>query len=198
MDVRIRDGRVEDAGYIARTVMKAVGDELCAELGGGVGRICLVEKVFRDCAISPFSQYSYKNSLIAVGEKGEPIGCIVAYDGAKLHELRQIFAENANKYLGWKVTREEVENWDDETSPDEIYIDSLYVSSEARGNGIASKLIDEVKLRYKSSGKPLGLLCEPENRDAYRLYISKGFREVGVSRFFHTPMIHLLFDPSVE
>lgn len=198
MDVRIREGRVEDAGYIARTVMGAIGDELCAELGGGEDRICLVEKVFRDCAISPFSQYSYRNSLIAEGETGGPIGCIVAYDGAKLHELRRIFAENANRYLGWEVTHEDVENWDDETSPDEIYIDSLYVSPEARGMGIASKLIDEVKLRYIGSGKPIGLLCEPENRDAYGLYISKGFREVGVSRFFHTPMIHLLLDPSVE
>ncbi|MDE7381201.1 MAG: GNAT family N-acetyltransferase [Muribaculaceae bacterium] len=191
MEYYIRNARPDDAPFIAATVMGALGPELCEELGGGPDRIPVVRELFTTLAADKDSQYSYTNSFIAVNESDEPLGCVVAYDGALLHPLRLAFAREANRLLGWNVTPQEVENWADEASPDEIYIDSLYVRPEFRKQGIAIALLNHLNSIFITNPKPKGLLCEPENLRALRLYRSIGFEEAGVSHFFNTPMIHL-------
>ena len=150
-----------------------------------------MEKLFTRLAADPESQYSYRNSLVATADDGTPVGGIIAYDGADLRRLRKAFAREAHKILGWDVTEEESEKWEDEADPYEIYIDSLYVVPEYRNRGVASTLLKGVEERFKEKQKPLGLLVEPENQRAFRAYLHWGFREVGISHFFQTPMIHL-------
>lgn len=192
--MRIREGRIEDAGFLAQVVTEALGPELSKGLAGSEARLPLVKKLFTRLAADPDSQYSYRNSLVATTDDDTPIGGIIAYDGADLHRLRYAFAREANEILGWNVTEEEVENWDDEAQPGEIYIDSLYVVPEYRKRGVASALLKGVEERFKDSQKPLGLLVEPENRGAFSAYLHWGFREVGISHFFRTPMIHMQKD----
>lgn len=189
--MRIREGRREDAQFLAEVVTEAIGRELCEELAGGAGRIPLVMELFTSLASLPDSQYSYRNALVAVDELDNPVGGVIAYDGAELHRLRRAFAREARRILDWNVTEEDSEGWEDEADSGEIYIDSLYVRPENRGRGVASALLEAVKVRFKDSGKPLGLLVEPENEKALCAYTHWGFRKKGVSHFFSTPMLHL-------
>lgn len=194
MLMTIREGRMEDAPFLSKVVIEAIGRELAVGLAGSEQRLPLVYELFTRLASDPDSQYSYKNSLVAVGEDGKPAGGIIAYDGALLRRLRRSFVREANEILGWNVTEEEAEEWDDEAQPDEIYIDSLYVSPEYRNKGVASALLAGITQRYAESSKPLGLLVEPENHRALETYIHWGFKEVGSSNFFRTPMIHMQRD----
>ena len=187
----VREGRIEDAEFLATVVTEAIGRELCIGLAGSEDRLPLVTELFTRLAADPDSQYSYRNSLVATDEDGRYAGGIIAYDGARLHLLRKAFAREANSVLGWNVTEEEAENWDDEADADEIYIDSLYVVPDFRKQGVASALLKGIENRFAMTSKPLGLLVEPENHRALQTYIHWGFRRVGISNFFRTPMIHM-------
>lgn len=189
--MKIREGRIEDAGFLARVVTEAIGRELCIGLAGGEERLPLVDALFTRLAADPASQYSYRNALVAENDEGFPVGGIIAYDGASLRELRKAFVREANAILGWNVTEEEAEEWGDEADPAEIYIDSLYVDPEYRNRGVASALLKGVENRFAGSPKPLGLLVEPENHRALKTYTHWGFRSVGESDFFRIPMIHM-------
>lgn len=189
--MEIRKGIVSDAQFIAKVVMEAIGPGLCENLAGGASRLPLVNELFTNLAAQKNSQYSYTNAFIAVDGSGKPIGGIIAYDGASLHELREAFIREANRILGWNVSEEDAREWGDEADAGEIYIDSLYVTPEVRGQGVASALLRAVESEYRPYRKPLGLLVEPENTTALLTYRHWGFHEAGVSNFFLTPMLHL-------
>lgn len=189
--MKIREGRIEDAAFLATVVTGAMGPELCLGLARNAARLPLIDNLFARFAASPASQYSYKNALIAETDGGVRAGGIIAYDGADLHRLRRAFAREANAILGWNVTEDEADEWDDEASPDEIYIDSLYVAPEFRKMGVASALLKATEQRFPAIHKPLGLLVEPGNHTALQSYTHWGFKKVGISNFFSTPMIHM-------
>lgn len=189
--MKIREGKKEDAGFLATVVTEAIGRELCIGLAGSEERLPLVTELFTVLASASDSQYSYKNALIAIADDGKYAGGIIAYDGAQLHQLRKAFIREANAILGWNVSEEEAEQWGDEAEPGEIYIDSLYVAPGFRGRGVATALLKGIEQRFEGTHKPLGLLVEPENHRALHTYIHWGFRQVGISNFFRTPMIHM-------
>ncbi len=65
------------------------------------------------------------------------------------------------------------------TKGDEL--DQLYVSPDARGTGLASKLLSDGEARLKASGiETAKLLCEPNNRRAARFYEKSGWTHNGV------------------
>lgn len=191
MEYTISAATKEDAPFIAQTVMGAVGEELCCRLAGGKENLPAVTALFTRLAAEDESQYSYRNTFVARDGDGRPIGAIVAYDGARLHTLRKAFALAANDILGWNLTEEEMYEWGDETEPGEVYIDSLYVLPDFRGQGLASDLIRHVIENRRVDDKPFGLLVEPENVKAKTLYEKSGFSEVGINNFFAVPMLHL-------
>ncbi|MDE6288914.1 MAG: GNAT family N-acetyltransferase [Muribaculaceae bacterium] len=187
--IRIRKAIPEDAPAIARGIIMAVGEEIATEFAGSPERLPLVEKVFTDLARREDSQYSYRNSLVAETESGDIAGIIVAYDGARLHDLRPAFCEEAAATLGINIKSEDMH---DETSPDEIYLDSLAVFPPYRRHGLGRRLIAAAIYEHKSSGKPIGLLCDPPNKKARRLYESLGFKPAGQRPFADTMMDHLV------
>ncbi len=186
---RIRPATPADAQAIARGIIMAVGEEISTAFAGSPERMPLVEKVFTDLARRDDSQYSYRNSLVAEAPDGEIAGIIVSYDGARLHALRPAFCEEAAATLGINIKSEDMF---DETTPDEIYLDSLAVFPPFRGQGLARKLIAAAVESHKDSGKPVGLLCDPPNRKARRLYDSLGFKPAGQRPFADTMMDHLV------
>lgn len=185
----IRDARPEDAQSISRAIQMALHEEGCMALAGKEENLPLVDKTFAILAGRPDSQYSYLNSIVAVDADGNIAGAIVSYDGAQLHPLRQAFVEVANNVTGSNFVEEEM---DLETSDDEVYLDSLAVFPEYRGQGLARKLIDAACQRHAGSGKPFGLLCAPGNDDAYTLYERLGFREIGLRPFAGIMMHHMV------
>lgn len=189
MEFTIRKGRKSDAPDIARAIINAVGEEIAMHFAGSEERRPLVDRLFTELAEAEDSQYSYLNSLVAEAEDGKTAGIIVAYDGARLHELRRAFIRKAAEILCLELDETKMH---DETSPDEIYLDSLAVWPEYQRQGLARKLIAAAGEAHKESGKPLGLLCEPENLNAFALYQKLGFGKSGMKFFADTMMHHMV------
>lgn len=187
MEYNIREGKKEDAEYIADAVMSAIGMDICNGMAADREQKVLREAFVR-CAARDDSQYSYRNALIAESETGEKAGAIVGYDGADMHKLRQAFVDEYNDLMGTDYREEE---WSDETTSDEIYLDTLAVSKEHRKQGIGTMLIKAFVRRYSNDGKPIGLLVDYDNSNARRLYESLGFVARGPRSFFGTPMEHM-------
>lgn len=188
MEIEIIPARKADAPFIARTVLDAIGKEHTLEMAGSADRLYLVEEVFTNLAAMDNSQYSYRNTLIALTPEGEYAGAVVSYDGADLRRLRRAFISEANRLLGWGLKEAD---FTDETSPDELYLDSLMVLPAYRKHGIGTRLIEAVRRRADAIGKPVGLLVAPDNPKAARLYARLGFQRQGIRPFAGKPMHHL-------
>ena len=113
------------------------------------------------------SQYSYKNTLVAMSNDGILVGILVAYDGADVKRLRKRFIEEAIVAFGIDYSAMDLE-----TEEGEFYLDSLAVSNQYRGKGIASKLLEA------ANSLAVGLLCDKGNPKAERLYTKVGFQYV--------------------
>ena len=84
-------------------------------------------------------------------EMEEPsIEVLVAYDGAKLKELRRQFIKEAIVSFGIDYSA-----MDAETEGGEFYIDSLAVSSNFRGKGIAKQLLAAAIEKARELGIPI-------------------------------------------
>lgn len=184
--MKIVEATIGDAPLIGEVVVTAIGEELAEEFAGDKS-LAEVTKLFSTLAALDDSQYSYRNTLKAVDDDGTPMGFIVGYDGARLHDLRKPFFEHARSILGRDLEGE----MDDECTPDEIYLDSLAVFPAFRGRGVARELIAALAQRAADTGKPLGLLCSKHNPVARSLYDSAGFKKVGETKFAWELMDHL-------
>ncbi len=189
MKINIIPASRDDASFLAKAVLTAIGDEHVLQMAGSADRIPLIKELFTSLASMENSQYSYRNALIAVNDDGKRIGAVIFYDGAMLHQLRLAFIAESSQLLGWTLSQDD---FADETSPDEVYLDSLMVLPEYRGQGVGSILISEVYKRAVDAGKPVGLLVDYENTSARKLYISLGFRNAGNRFFAGKEMEHLL------
>ena len=81
-----------------------------------------------------------------------------------------------------------------ETEEGEFYLDSLAVSNQYRGKGIASKLLEAAISRARELGLPaVGLLCDKVNPKAERLYTKVGFQYVNDTTWGGHAMKHLQY-----
>ncbi len=176
---------------IADAILGAIGPELTDNLAGEEHTTEDVHALFARLAAREDTQYSYLNSRIARDDDGRVMGVCVSYDGARLRELRRRFFVDANQNLGWHVTPEEIEALPGETEPDEFYLDTLMTYPQYRRRGVGRALIEDAAKKAARTGKPLGLLCEPENLRARGLYESVGFRKVGSRPFAGHMMDHM-------
>lgn len=189
MNYNIRNGRKEDAEFIAEGIMAAIGEEICREIGSNSDYpLQSAKELFRQTASEECSQYSYRNALMAEDDNGKTVGVALSYDGDDLHHLRKTFVKIFNEMYGTDIREED---FDDETSSDEIYLDTLAVIPEARGQGLGSRLIAAVMKRHERSDKPLGLLVDYENSNARHLYEHLGFESKGGRRFCGVEMEHM-------
>lgn len=185
--MKIVNAEKKDAPLLAYAIMEAVGMEL-SEGFAGEHSLSDVKELFTRLAAREDSQYSYRNALKALDEEGNVMGLIIGYDGARLHELREAFMETAKEMLGYEFP----EGFDDETGPEEFYMDSLAVYPQYRGRGVGRALIEALEQRAKAIGKPAGLLCDKSNHNARRLYENMGFKKVGERPFAGELMDHMM------
>lgn len=188
MNFQIIEARPTDAPFLGHAIMTAIGREVCADIAGGEDKLEPLEQMFARLAAREDTQYSYRNALVAISSDGSQAGAIIAYDGALLHELRERFVEEHNRTFGSTFSEADM---DDETSPDEIYIDTLMVEPQYRRMGIAQNLIKAVTEKHKDSGKPVGLLVDYTNPRARALYTKYGFISLGDRPFCGTVMEHM-------
>ena len=184
--IEIREATKNQATEIADLIMMAMTDECCQYFcGEGYGL-----DDFREMMISlveaDVSQYSYKNTLVAMDGK-KVVGIAVNYDGGRLKRLRRAFIAAAKEYLGKDHT-----GIDDETQPGELYLDSLAVLPEYRQQGIAKKLVMTAKKRADRMRLRLGLLVDKDNIEGEAFYTHVGFQYEGDSQWGGHPMKHLI------
>lgn len=181
MEIKIREAGPADAPLIGRVVAMGIGYDEAKDYAGDN-----VFEVLAEVAAQDDSQYSYRNALIAEVD-GTPAAAIVSYDGADLHTLREGSLRVIRRY------HPDILITDDETDPDEYYLDSLAVLPTYRGIGIGTKLIEEAIARARSKGHTrIGLLVDYANPDAERLYRQLGFRRIGDRPFFGHSMKHMV------
>ena len=186
--MKIIPARRQDAAFIGNAVVTAIGEEIAAGLAGESHTVADVAALFASLAERDDTQYSYRNALVAVNDNDEPVGVCVAYDGGRLHTLREPFFEAVTERLGLHL-----EGVEDECEPDEFYIDTLAVLPDYRGQGIAAELLRATIGRARECGKPAGLLVDKDNARARRLYERVGFRQVGERPFVHVLMDHMQY-----
>lgn len=183
----ITNAQQSDAPLIGKAVVMAIGPELARDFAGA-GTVEDVEALLGRLAARTDSQYSYCNTLKAIDADGNTMGFVVAYDGARLHQLRRSFIAEVRRAMGHDLEG----RLSDECEAGEYYLDTLAVFESYRGRGVAKALIEAAAGCAHNAGKPLGLLCAKDNGRARRLYDSCGFRQDGERTFAGELMDHLL------
>jgi ribosomal protein S18 acetylase RimI-like enzyme len=167
----IRPAQPADAPAIARLIILAMG-KLAAKFANSNHEQKQLD-LFERFVGQTGNQYSYNNILVW-DEAGDACGMIIAYDGAKLDELRKPFLHYTTTQLGFTGQPE------DETQPGEYYIDCLAVSPGQQGKGIAKKLINALFERATElKHQTVGLLVSKGNDKAKKLYTDLGFEVKG-------------------
>lgn len=183
-------GKPHDAADIARLIMMAMTDECCQYFCGTDHSLKEFHELITRLASRMDTQYSYDNTICCRDEQGKIVGICTSYDGGELPRLRQTFIDGAKAAFGIDHSSIPLE-----TEPGELYIDSLAVLPEYRGQGIASRLLEQTKLKCSYTDLPrVGLLVDANNPKAERLYERCGFRVVGVNEWGGHPMKHMVYE----
>ncbi|MDD5861105.1 MAG: GNAT family N-acetyltransferase [Prevotella sp.] len=188
--MKIQQAKKEQAHDIALLIMEAMNHECCRNFAGPDHTLEDFERLMTDLVGRDDSQYSYRNTLVAVSDDGEIMGAVVCYDGGQLHELRRAFIDGARKAFGIDYS-----DMDDETEAGELYVDSLCTKSAYRGHGVASALLRTcVQKARKMNISRVGLLVDNDNPKAERLYTHVGFRYRNDAKWGGHQMKHLVRD----
>lgn len=186
--IKITNATKQQAGTIATLIMLAMNHECCKNFAGDKHTLEDFHKMMTRLVEREDSQYSYKNTLVALDEESiAVIGICVSYDGADLHTLRKAFIEEALNQFGIDYS-----GIDDETGKGELYIDSLAVDERFRKRGIASALLKATLEKAKALNIRLtGLLVDCGNPKAEQLYARLGFKFVNGTAWGGHKMKHL-------
>lgn len=189
-NITLRPGRPEDAPQIARLIITAMTDECCRHFYGEQHTTDDFLRLMTRLVSGRNTQYSYENTICAADGDGRIVGISVSYDGSRLYELRQAFIDGALQEFGLDHS-----GMSPETQAGELYLDSLAVLPEYRGQGIATLLLEATAEKARRTGAgPLGLLVDKGNPNAERLYNKVGFRYVGDNEWGGHAMRHLQKD----
>ena len=186
----IRQARPGEAARVAQLIMDAMTQECCLFFCGKDHDIDDFHRVMTKLVERDDTQYSHANTLCAVDEDDNIVGICTSYDGARLHQLRKAFLQTALEE--WGMDHSKIP---DETEAGELYIDSLAVSADQRGKGIATQLLKATIEKAVALGLPrTGLLVDTGNPKAEALYLRVGFKPVGTNSWGGHPMKHLVFE----
>lgn len=187
--IEIQAAQEHQALSIARLIMLAMNYDCCRYFTGPEHTLDDFERVMTELVLADNTQYSYRNTIVAIDEDGKLCGMCVSYDGGRLHELRAEFIKAAKDNFG-----RELSNMEDETGPGELYIDSIAVFESCRGKGVATALLNAAIDKAKKMDIPaVGLLVDKGNPKAEKLYGRIGFKYVGENTWGGHPMKHLQY-----
>ena len=183
----IKEAERCDSKAIANLIMAAMSEDCCLYYAGPEHTLDDFRQMMTRLVEKDFSQYSYRNTLVAKDDAGELMGAIVTYDGALLHELRKVFIAAAQECFG-----RDYSGMSDETQAGELYVDSFAVFPQYRRKGVATALLHAAISRAAELGHGIvGLLVDKGNPTAQRLYEKVGFCYVGDAEWGGHPMKHM-------
>lgn len=132
----------------------------------------------------PGHRLSFAQARVLEG-RGQPLGLAVAYPGADAWALDEPWRAHL-RALGQPGDIES------EGTPGELYLDTLAVVPNARGQGLGARLLADTADWAAGLGLPrVGLLVEADN-PAARLYARAGFHPVGTRQLAGGTYTHLV------
>lgn len=147
------------------------------------------EKVFKILEyvfVSEYDRFSYKNCTVFESD-GEIKGFSFTYHYDEVEKMKKFWYDEIISYFGLK---EDTIIFDyDEVLVGEFYLDTLFVFSDARGEGIGNKLLTEF---VNSGDSKLSLNVAQSNERARKLYESYGFKKECEIFIGHENYEHLL------
>ncbi len=168
----IRNSKPSDYQLVAPLILAAMDDlgGLLVNSENNNDALLLFEYLFQE----KLNQYSYQFTLV-YDEDGKVKGSVTGYDGAFLENYRN----NVLNYIEQKYNVTNL-NLDNESNPNEFYIDTLSVNPNFQGSGIGMKLIEAITEKAKNENhKKIGLLVAEKNPNAKKLYLRLGFKLIG-------------------
>ncbi|MGX7173938.1 GNAT family N-acetyltransferase [Enterococcus ratti] len=170
----IRFAKKEDARAIAPLILVILSDmELPFLQKYGKEKTL---KILEEAITDPDYRYSYTRGIVAEWDD-KIAGVAFGYTDEEEPTIDQSLATILKKY---GIAESEQLFVDQETFPQEWYLDSISVSEEFRGRGIGSQLLSSLpKLAEKSGRTVIGLSVDEQNPKAKKLYESHGFKVVG-------------------
>jgi len=190
MEFQIQPACAAQARPIARLIMLAMNYECCQYFAGPHHTLTDFEDAMTRLVTADESQYSWRNTLVALDAERNVAGVCVTYDGGQLHRLREAFLKEARESFG-----RDFSDIDDETQAGELYLDSLAVRPDCQKKGIATALLKASIQRAKELGLPrVGLLVDQGNPSAEHLYHAVGFTYANDATWGGHPMRHLVYN----
>ena len=160
--ITLRKASPQDARFIAENVLRALHIDETDDSH---------LKHLADISRREDTLYSWRNSTIALYD-GVPAGLMVAYDGARYRQMRDITFPMIRIYVG-----DDYHSMDDEASAGEFYLDSLAVLPACRGLGIGRALLkDGIRKGIGLGFRQIALVADAQMPHLVRLYESIGFR----------------------
>ena len=168
MHLTIRPAQQHDAAVVPEIMLQAMEDIIFRFIQKEDKKEAI--RFLTDLFQQTENLYSHENTFVAIDPEGNIMGSLTGYDGDHFTALRQPILELMQKQYANDLIPEP------ETAGQEFYIDSVAVSTAARGQGVGSELLKYSIKHAKNQGfKQIGLLVDLANPNAKKLYERLGF-----------------------
>jgi len=168
MHLTIRPAQQDDAAVVPEIMLQAMEDIIFRFIQKEDKKEAI--RFLTDLFQQTENLYSHENTFVAVDPEGNVMGSLTGYDGDHFIALRQPILELMQKQYANDLIPEP------ETVGQEFYIDSVAVSTAARGQGLGTELLKHAIKHAKNQGfKQIGLLVDLDNPNAKKLYERLGF-----------------------
>lgn len=145
-----------------------------------------IQEILEYIFVSKYDRFSYKNCMVYEFE-GVIKGFSFTYHYDEVEKMKKFWYDEIISYFGLK---EDTIIFDyDEVLQGEFYLDTLFVFSDARGEGIGNKLLTEF---VNSEEAKLSLNVAQSNNRARKLYESYGFKKECEIFIGHEEYDHLI------
>ncbi|MCD8303414.1 MAG: GNAT family N-acetyltransferase [Prevotellaceae bacterium] len=168
---KLRSAAKEDAPFLARCLMEAMGGEVMEREETERDRRVL--GVLETLCGREDTLYSWQFATVAETESGTCVGASIAYPGAEYHQRRLVSFGLAREIITFDTERME-----DESEAGELYLDTLAVLPRWRRQGVGGLLMRRWLRQAEETGLTATLICATDNAKAHRLYESMGLRDV--------------------
>lgn len=170
-DLKFRPATADDVPFLARVVMET-SDGIVQHVLTGLIPFKKPEEIF-SMVIGREGSHFYFTNMVVAEKDARVVGVLFAYP-ADQQEIPAIM----EKMLP-KKKLEPVRPVLTTAVPETLYVNTLWVDAEMRGQGVASALMDYANAWAKDKGlKGLSLHCWADNEGAITMYTKHGFKPV--------------------